>query len=288
MKRIGAHTVKEYLTAIDPLIGRENDMRLRLRAALFLRCPAVLHAIGLIPSGGELPLTLQTADGNERELKVPASLDAPLLRPNVTKDWATLQALSGAPVPLYLKNPTTSYWFEYIPETRLLYFQFNQTFDDNTEPFAKFVDRMFDFARQHPIEKMVIDLRFNGGGNTVLVSPLINALIKNDNINREGKLFVIIGRVTYSAAMNTADFLERNTNAIFVGEPSGASPNFYRRICPPHSALQQTRARHFGFILGEFLADRSPQLDCAAIICTADDRRGSRQSRSCDGSNCIL
>jgi hypothetical protein len=37
---------------------------------------------------------------------------------------------------------------------------------------------------------------------------------------------MITGRRTYSAAQNTAIFLERFTNAIFVREPTVSSPNF--------------------------------------------------------------
>jgi hypothetical protein len=74
--------------------------------------------------------------------------------------------------------------------------------------------------------KLILDFRWNNGGNTGLVIPFINAIISNDAINRRGNLFIIIGRRTYSAAQNTVTFLERFSNAIFVGEPTGSSPNF--------------------------------------------------------------
>jgi hypothetical protein len=54
-------------------------------------------------------------------------------------------------------------------------------------------------------------------------------------------LFVITGRGTFSAAQNTATFLDRHTNAVFVGEPTGSSPNFVGETAPfrlPHSGLQ--------------------------------------------------
>ncbi len=72
----------------------------------------------------------------------------------------------------------------------------------------------------------MIDLRRNNGGNTALLPPLIHGLIRSEQINQRGKLFVIIGRRTFSAAQNAATFIERHTNAIFVGEPTGSSPNF--------------------------------------------------------------
>ena len=46
-------------------------------------------------------------------------------------------------------------------------------------------------------------------------------------VNRWGGLVVIIGRITFSAAMNLVVDLERHTRAFFVGEPTGSSPNHY-------------------------------------------------------------
>jgi hypothetical protein len=45
-------------------------------------------------------------------------------------------------------------------------------------------------------------------------------------VNQRGRLFVIIGRRTFSAAMNCASLLELHTPATFVGEPTGSRPNF--------------------------------------------------------------
>jgi hypothetical protein len=51
---------------------------------------------------------------------------------------------------------------------------------------------------------------------------------------------VITGRRTYSAAQNTATYFERFTNATFVGEPTGSSPNFVGEEDPvklPYSGI---------------------------------------------------
>jgi hypothetical protein len=73
---------------------------------------------------------------------------------------------------------------------------------------------------------LVIDLRWNGGGNTFLAQPLLHHLIGCARIRRRGGLFVIIGRGTFSAAQNTATAIQRETEAVFVGEPTGSRPNF--------------------------------------------------------------
>src|SRR5262249_28822484 len=119
-----------------------------------------------------------------------------------------------------------NYWFEYNPEKRMVYFQYNRVGDDPQETLARFCDRLFKFINEHEVEKLVIDMRWNPGGDTTIGLPLIWGLIRCEKINQTGRLFVIIGRRTFSAAQNGATFIERNTKAIFVGEPTGSSPNF--------------------------------------------------------------
>jgi hypothetical protein len=100
------------------------------------------------------------------------------------------------------------------------------------EPFAAFCDQLFAFIGSHRSARLVIDMRWNGGGNTFLTPPLLHHLIGSQAINRRGSLFVIIGRLTFSAAQNTVTAIERETHAIFVGEPTGSRPNFIGETIP--------------------------------------------------------
>jgi len=109
------------------------------------------------------------------------------------------------------------------------------------ETVAEFFDKVFAFADARQIERFVLDIRRNGGGNGYLNQPIIHGLIKRDLINQPGKLFTIIGRGTYSAAMMLTDDLEKHTKTLFVGEPTGASPNMYgdaEKIVLPNSGLE--------------------------------------------------
>jgi hypothetical protein len=98
--------------------------------------------------------------------------------------------------------------------------------NDPQEPLVGYCDRLFKFIDEHEVEKLVIDMRWNIGGDTTIQFPLIQGLIRSEKINRRGKLFVIIGRRTFSAGQNGATLIERNTDAIFAGEPTGSGPNF--------------------------------------------------------------
>jgi tetratricopeptide (TPR) repeat protein len=86
----------------------------------------------------------------------------------------------------------------------------------------------------------VLDLRLNRGGNGTLNRPLVRSLVGMRKLEGKGKLFVLIGRSTFSAAQFLVNDLEQYTDAVFVGEPSGGKANSYgdsRKITLPHSGL---------------------------------------------------
>ena len=82
---------------------------------------------------------------------------------------------------------------------------------------AKYFPRVFKEAKARSVERVILDLRLNGGGNNELNRPIWHALIRSERLNQKGKLWVLIGPQTFSAAMNCVDDLEMNTNALFAG-----------------------------------------------------------------------
>ena len=87
--------------------------------------------------------------------------------------------------------------------------------------------------------RIIIDLRRNGGGNNFFGEALRKG-IGRSRCNRPGGLYVLIGPQTFSAAQNLANRLERETYAIFVGEPTGGAPNHYgdaRTLAGPVTGL---------------------------------------------------
>ena len=226
--KFGDRTTNEVAQAIEPLIPRDNQIWIKQVAPYRMRSLPLLNALGLISDAKKVSLTLRGLDGKDRVV----ALDADMTQPNIWNTlpnpptWVNLPQTLASPVPLYLKNMGTSYWFEYLPESKTVYFQFNLIRNDKKESLVDFSNRLFKFINETEVEKLVIDIRWNNGGNNSLLPPLVEGLVKNEKINRRGKLFVVIGRRVFSAAQNAATFFERHTNAMFVGEPTGSSPNY--------------------------------------------------------------
>lgn len=241
--RFGEQTVDQVMAALDVVICRDNEWWPREMAPHRMRELPLLHALGLTPESDQVELTVLDADGKTRPVHIAVDPSSP--RPGTALPdpgrWLTYAETLSSPLPLYLKNRDAAYWFEYLPADLLIYFQFNSVRDEPEESLADFCERLFAFVEDSDVEKLVLDMRWNGGGNTFLELALLHRLIGCKKVNRRGKLFVIIGRATFSAAQNGATLIERHTEAIFVGEPSGSSPNFIGETIPitlPYSKLQ--------------------------------------------------
>lgn len=118
---------------------------------------------------------------------------------------------------MYLRDPFSTYWYEYLEESIAVYFQFNVVRDAEEQTFRDFFAELLDFIDDNDVDKLVIDLRFNPGGNfAITVDPIAD--LASHRINEEGRLFTIIGRETGSAAIAAANLIREQTAAIFYGE----------------------------------------------------------------------
>jgi hypothetical protein len=245
--RFDERAVDQVISALEPLIPRDNEIWVKQRAPYLMRHLPLLHGLGLIPSPEKATLLLRDTNGMTRQVEVVTDQSQPNIWnvfPNPSGCIKLPQTL-GSLIPLYLKNMSTPYWFEHLPERKTVYFQFNMVRNDQQELLAQFCARLFKFIDEHEVEKLVVDMRWNNGGNTGLLPPLIHGLIRSEKINKRGKLFVIIGRRTFSAAQNAATYIERHTNATFVGEPTGSSPNFIRGRTYLYVAVQSIAVQRF-------------------------------------------
>ena len=84
-------------------------------------------------------------------------------------------------------------------------------------------------------------MRHNGGGdNAVGYAELVKPIEARADLNARGRLFVLIGPLTVSAAMNNAAQFQDETAAILAGQTIGERPNSYqepRQFRVPNSHL---------------------------------------------------
>ena len=105
---------------------------------------------------------------------------------------------------------------------------------------------MFKKIEKGQYKIIVLDIRLNGGGDNTLFEPLKASFESMPGVSDERPIFRYHRQITQSAAQNFTTFLERHTRAIFVGEPTGESPNHYGDPDPielPSSAISINLSR---------------------------------------------
>lgn len=238
--QIGSTPIAKAKALVGELIPRDNDQWLKAQLPSFLPSADFLFHLKLLPAATEGKFVF--ADASNKEVSV--TLKAVTSETKLT----FTRALDPAKAPLYLQKPNENYWFQYLPETKTLYLNYNRCQEMKDRPFKAFAEELLAFVEANPVEKFVIDLRRNGGGNEAVFFPLLLKLRAHPKLDQKGKLFVVIGRRTFSSGFGNARTLKSITQAILIGEPTGQKPNAYgevRGFQLPHSKLNVNHSTKF-------------------------------------------
>lgn len=230
--RIAGRSVQQVKDAVAPLYAGNDSWRTYL-SAYTMTSPDVLMGLDLIPESGQTEIVFIDRQGRKgrRELE-PLPLrrsDQPTeswwdlcpTRPRNDGEWVSALTLPADRLPLYVQHTEGSYWSRYLPADRILYLQFNRSGNASSgESLAEFGRRTVAEIQTMAVSKIVVDVRFNTGGDLSIGRPFINqlgAFAKNHKI----KVYVITGRATFSAGIYHAMQLRQFADAILVGEPIG-------------------------------------------------------------------
>lgn len=227
---IGNVDIREAYRRDQPYISQGETVEFVLNAnAQNMTYPAHLHTLGLAPDTTHALYTFEDDRGKRFTLHLKAVATEEHL------EWLDTAKKKA----LYMERPGEPLWYRYLPETQTLYFNFNGY--PRRRAFSKFSQELFDFIDHQRIERVIVDMRQNGGGDFSRGREFIVAGIKQrPSINRHGHLFVIVGRKTFSAGMVNAVDFRKEMNVIIAGEPTGQRPNSYsenRAFSLPNSHL---------------------------------------------------
>lgn len=242
MSHIEGIPVEEVIQRVKPVFPAENDQFYKAYGLGLLCIPEVLHAQGitkrlksnisltLVKSGKNIEAVISPVEG----LRIPENFGF------VKSDEPWISSRDQSQTPLYLKHPDKIYYYEYLADSKTVYVRHSAIQDDPTQDIPSFYKELFSFIENNEVEKLVLDLRANGGGNNYKNKPIVTGIIETKKINQVGKFFVVIGGQTFSACQNLVNELDNYTNAIFVGEPTGENINFYgdnNTVELPHSKI---------------------------------------------------
>ena len=214
---IAGRPVADVLALVEPLVPRDNPSTLLGYEPLYLRMSEVLAGLGVIDGAGPAEFGVVDPTGATRTVTIdPITAEEDLA-------WHGGDPLHlRAGDALWLRDISKPLSWTYLADSRTLYVAYNEV----RGGIDAIADEVLDRAKAGDVDRVVVDLRNNGGGDNTTYRHLLE-VIRDPAIDRPGRLDVLIGRLTFSAAANFATELETTTSATFVGEPMGGSPNLY-------------------------------------------------------------
>ena len=221
--RIGNRSAEDVINAERTALSVDNRFGYLWIGPPLLSFAGYLEKFAGVAPGASVPLTIRMRTGEVVHVNMPL-IPAPPLR-GVPK--LPSSRVPGAPAaPLYLRNVPQNFWFTPLTGDSVLYVQFNQVQDAPDETLKAFAGRLRTALTAQRPRTMIIDARHNNGGNLGLLNPLISALHSYESSRPDARIYVLMGRNTFSAAQVFLGRMNRETNAHFAGEPSSSRPNF--------------------------------------------------------------
>lgn len=239
--KIAETPLEEAYLKVVPLIPNHESPSFVLGWSEYLfRMETVLLGTGILKKPGTLHLTIKNADGNIDTISLPLE-DT---ESTSEKVWAY------DPLPLFISTSEKSPYYEWMPNVNnVLYFNFERYPDWNQ--MKEFGIGLIKFIQENKVEKLIVDMRENEGGDFNKGLKLIEEL-KKTYLNVPGKVYVITGRNTFSAGMSNAAHFKTMLQATLVGEVTGGRPVGYQEnysfILPNSGIPASCSIKHYEFL----------------------------------------
>lgn len=222
---ISGMPVSRVMNMSATMISAENKYAIKAQLPTFLANGDVLTILGISDQPNSTEFRFES-NGKVEAIILHSS------KPQPNAVW--IQA--SASTPLYASRPGEIYWLQSIADSRTLYVNYSRCEERKDLPFAVFSQDIDKTLKQNLTDRIVIDLRFNGGGNASVIKPLIKTLKRH-----QIKVIVLIGRRTFSSGYDNAQTIKDQLGGVLIGEPTGQKPNAFGEsqiFTLPHSGLK--------------------------------------------------
>lgn len=144
--------------------------------------------------------------------------------------------------PLMYQHNDLSYWMQELEESQVLYVRFNEVKEREDLPYGQFFyNIMHTILEDSTIQKLIIDMRDNGGGSTYEGLDAFLQSLHNSGI----PVYVLVDNITASSAVwMTANIMQIVENAVLVGTPTGEPPV----LCGARETYTMPNSGHFFFV----------------------------------------
>jgi hypothetical protein len=239
--------IDQVFARLDPLRGGIPSWK-RYNAVAAIVQQDILYGAGIAKDPDHALFTVER-NGATRDVTIDAFTPKPSappvkwtrwLEPAAVpglKDWQLLQPAS---IPDTLKDGATTFRRERIAGSCAMLIELKANVDTGSEKIADFINATTADMKANPPCALILDMRFNTGGDYTNTSAFAAELPKL--ITPSGRIFELTGPSTFSAAITTTAFVKQagGDRVTILGEPVGDRMPFFaegNRGCTPNTHL---------------------------------------------------
>jgi hypothetical protein len=211
---VDGHPVAQVLARAGTTIGADDPQLLSNSETGALDDLALLHSLGLAASTASAVLTVRTRAGTQETVRLAAAHSAFVTWPTFLVDQ--VPGLAHVPLPLYQQNATRPYWLRVLPAQHAVYLKYNQALPDSG--FQRLAAQALAQLTAHPDDRLIVDLRDNGGGDDGPFRALISGLRAHPRLRTPGRVIGLVGQFTDSSATVDANSLKQ-AGVVLMGQP---------------------------------------------------------------------
>lgn len=241
LTRIAGRPIEQAAEALRPLYAG-NDAWARYMATYTLTSPDAL--LGMHVSDADT--VVFDGEGESGPVSIAVAPMPFVRRDGPEESWWFLapregwrQVLDNRAAPPFLAEPERNYLMRRCARDTL-YIQFFRAQDVPGESIADFGRRVLAHMQADPPQRLVVDVRFNTGGNLELAQPFFAALAQTPLAQRRGRLFMISGVNTFSAGITPMVQMRQDAQVSIVGEGPGDELDYWSEggnVPLPHSGI---------------------------------------------------
>lgn len=219
--KVSGQSIEAFMASVKPLINAAVPSHSTAVAARnFPYAWVWLKDLGRLPAGAPPTLEVAWPDGRT-ELRTIPTLASGRVR------WTSLEP--AAPL---LRNVDSKRYYTHrlIEDGRTLYLRYRVCHNQpGEESVWAFTGRVQQETKKAPVERALVDLRGNGGGNSPLFWRMERWLRKHPAFSRPGGLLVLTDSGTFSSGFMAARNLQQAGGRVLGSEP-GQPLNAYGQI----------------------------------------------------------
>ena len=213
-------SIEDIYEKAKSIISYDNETWRQVQFSSTVNLYDALEYLGVLQGEEEVNLTLKKDRSGEEENLILKPLYQKDMEDSDVAEFQQKETPITAMKGIYNSCPI---------DENIYYIQYNMCSEDPDLTIKDFTKKISNDLKNNSYKKLIIDLRYNTGGNSDILAPVIKC-ISNYKKNNKLDIYTLIGEKTFSSAVINSIELKDELNATLVGSETGGSVNCYGEI----------------------------------------------------------